>query len=313
MKRILRILGLALAALAPAGCSKNDPILAPPSTGGEASYTVVAAMGTSVTAGFESAGLVVHHQKKSFPYSFAKQAGSPAFAIPSVTADGIPPLLQISGWTPQGQPIIDNVGRTQGTPDNLAWPAPYNNMGVPGALLIDATSDTRYSDNSTPFPFIARPSLQLGSILDQVAKLNATFVTFEYGANEVLGPGSQGSATPLMDVPTYGGLLHATLDSLKALLPKAKVAIFTVPSITSLPFFTTIRPRLDPTGTCRVIGPGGPLADNDLVLLTAGSLLAAGQGVPSACGGTGNPLPASVILPAARSEPAVSRTRSLSA
>ena len=299
MNRILRILGLALAALAPAGCSKNDPIMAPPSSGGDASFAVIAAIGTSISAGFESGGLVVHHQQKAFPYAFAKHVGSSVFAIPSVTADGLPPLLQISGWTPQGQPIIDNNGRTPGTPDNTTWPAPYNNMGVPGALLIDVTNDSRYGDNSTPFPFIARPSLQLGSILDQVAKLNATFVTFEMGANEVLGPGSQGSGTALMDTPTYGALLHATLDSLAALLPKAHVAILTVPDVTSLPYFTTLSPRLDPTGACRVIGPNGPLADGDLVLLPAGPLLAAGHGVPSACLGLGDALPANDILPAA--------------
>jgi hypothetical protein len=170
-------------------------------------------------------------------------------------------------------------------------------MAVPGAILNDVTSDSRYG--SAPFTFIARPTLKLGSILDQVAKLNPTFVMFEMGVNEALGPASQGSGTPLIPVSTYATMLHGTLDSLATLMPGAHVAIFTVPDITSLPYFTTISPRLDPTGACRVIGPSGPLTDNDLVLLTAGPLLATGHGVPAPCGGIGDALAADKVLPAA--------------
>lgn len=298
MNRSLRNLSIVLAALALAGCSKTKAINAPPLSSGSADFRVVAAIGTSVSAGYESGGLVVHHQRKAFPYAFAKQVGA-SFAIPSVTADGIPALLRIVSLV---GPVINNTGRTPGSPDNLAWPAPYNNMSVPGAVLNDVTSDSRYGNSNSAFPLIARPTLRLGSILDQVAKLNPTFVTFEMGANEVLGPASQGSGTPVINVATYGALLNATLDSLAALMPNARVAIFTVPDITSLPYFTTISPRLDPTGTCRVIGPGpAPLTDNDLVLLPAGGLLANGDGVPTGCSpnAKNTALPANLVLPAA--------------
>jgi hypothetical protein len=289
---------MTLAALALAGCSKHAAINAPAVSGGSASFAVVASVGTSVTAGFESAGLVVHHQDHSFTYDFAKQVGA-AYTIPSVSADGIPPLLEIEGWTPQGQPIIGNSTRSLGTPTNLLQPAPYNDMGVPGALLNDVTHDTRYTDLTTLFPIIARPSAQLGSILDQVALLNPTFLTFEFGANELLGPASQGVGAPLMDVPTFTALLNATLDSVAVLMPNTKVAILTAPDPASLPYFTTISPYLDPTGTCRVIGPGGPLNLGDLVLLPAGDSLAVGTGVPAPCGGNGRPLPANLVLLAA--------------
>ena len=294
MNRNLRMLAVGLAILGLAGCSKNKAINAPAVSRGSANFSVVASIGTSVSAGYESGGLVVHHQRKAFPYAFAKQVGA-AYEIPSVTADGLPPLLRLVSLV---GPVINNIGRVAGTPDNIGLMRPYNNMAVPGAVLNDVTSDSRYG--SPPFTFIARASLQFGSILDQIALLNSTFVTFEMGANEVLGPASQGSGTPLISASSYAALLHATLDSLQVLLPGAKAALFTVPDVTSLPFFTTIRPRLDVAGLCRVIGPGpAPLTDNDLVLLTAGSLLATGHGVPVSCGGIGDALPASVILPAA--------------
>ena len=299
MNRNLRILGIGLAALALAGCSKNKAINAPPVSGGSADFSRVASIGTSVSAGYESGGLVVHHQRKAFPYAFAQQVGA-AYAIPSVTAEGLPPLLQIAAWTPppNPKPVINNTGRVPGVPDNLAWPAPYNNMSVPGAVLFDVTSAARYG--MAPFTFIVRGSTLPGTILDQVASLNPTFVTFEMGANEVLGPASQGSGTPVINATTYSVLLGAALDSLQALLPGVQGALFTVPDITSLPFFTTISPRLNAAGTCRVIGPGpAALADGDLVLLTAGPNLATGTGVPIPCGGNGNPLPAAQVLPAA--------------
>ena len=289
MNRIVRILGIGLAALALAGCSKNKPINAPPVSGGSADFSRVASIGTSVSAGYESGGLVVHHQRKAFPYAFARQVGA-AYAIPSVTADGLPPLLQIVSLV---GPVINNSGRVPGVPDNLAWPAPYNNMSVPGAVLLDVTSPARYG--SPPFTFIVRTLP--GTILDQVASLNPTFVTFEMGANEVLGPGSQGSGTPVIDATTYSVLLGAALDSLQALLPGVQGALFTVPDITSLPYFTTISSRLNASGTCRAIGPRpGTLTDNDLVLLTAGPRLATGHGVPVPCGGIGDALRANEVL-----------------
>ena len=140
MKRILRNLGIGLAALTLAGCSKHKAINAPSVSSGSADFGVVASIGTSLSAGYESGGLVVHHQRKAFPYAFAKQVGA-AYAIPSVTSDGLPPLLQIVSLV---GPVINNTGRVAGTPDNLAWPAPYNNMAVPGAVLFDVTSDSRY-------------------------------------------------------------------------------------------------------------------------------------------------------------------------
>src|SRR6266498_1620189 len=120
MNRILRILGIGLATIALAGCSKHKAINAPAATSGSASFGVVASIGTSVSAGYESGGLVVHHQQKAFPYAFAMQVGA-SYAIPSVSADGRPPLREVKSLV---GPVSNNTGRTLGTLTNLAWPAP---------------------------------------------------------------------------------------------------------------------------------------------------------------------------------------------
>jgi hypothetical protein len=310
MRRTFAFRALAIAALLVpviAGCGKIKALNAPAVKSGNADFHRYVAIGTSISAGYESGGLVVHHQQKSFVVGFAQQAGAGAgdptatFEIPSVSPDGIPPLLQLVSLSP---PIITNVGRTPGAPTNLTLPRPYNNLAVPGAVLPDVTSPARYATGA--FPLVVR-NLP-GTILDQVALLQPTFVTFEMGANEVLGPATSGSGTPILNVPTFGGLLHNTLDSLELVAPNVKGAIFTVPDITSIPFFTTFSPiALSGLGApSPLIGPSGPLTPGDYVLLTAGDSLAIGTGfavgTPSyltGAPGNGRPLPAGTVLDAA--------------
>lgn len=312
-RRILLALGAATLALA--GCSKISPLAPEALNGGTANYSRYAAMGTSISSGYESGGLVVHHQTQSFPYLFAKQVGAP-FNIPSISADGIAPLLQLVSLSPL---VISNAGRALGSPTNIAYPAAYENMAIPGAILADV-GDSLYYDAPNPvhpdvtmFNLIQR---NRGNIIAQVASLNPTFISFEYGANEVLGPASQGSGVPGLNAAQFGGLLDATLTSLQALCPNAKIAIVTVPDVTTIPYVTTFPPfALDANGDPLVIGgqlvtlignetgTPAPLTASDFVLLSASGALAAGDGFPigtfsylTGAPGTGNPLPNNKVL-----------------
>jgi len=273
------LLALGAASLAFLGCSKIAPLTAPAVKSGTADFSRFAAMGTSVTAGFESAGLVDHHQTHGFPYLFAQQVRT-AFTIPSVSPDGIPPLLQVVSFSPL---IVSNQGRTQGSPTNFAQPTAYNNMGVPGALLFDAADTSGYASNPM-FSIIQRGR---GSIVDQVASLNPTFISFEYGANEVLGPATEGGTIPVMDAGTYGAILSATLDSIQTDCPNAKIAILNIPDVTSIPYVTTFPPvTLDTLGNPvpligKESGSAAPLSPSDYVLLNAADSLAVGTGFPT--------------------------------
>jgi hypothetical protein len=297
-------------ALALASCSAIEPINAPAPGAGNANFSTYAAMGTSVTAGTESGGLVVHHQTHSYAALFARQAGASAFTEPTVSADGLPPLLQIVSLSPL---IISNQGRTPGTPTNALQPTTYHNMGVPGALLLDCADSTYYygglpGRGSGAFDLIVRH--RPGTILTQVAQLNPTFVSLEYGANEVLGPATNGSSSIPFPPATFQALLHGTIGGIQALMPNAKMALFTVPDVTSIPFFTTFPPltvNLQTGQPLPLIGPGGtPLGPGDFVLLTAGADLAGGKGFPAngynyvnpAQPGTGVPLDDSEVLSA---------------
>ena len=291
--RLTMIAGVAVA-IALGACSKIKPVNAPAVKSGSADFSVVAAIGTSVTSGFQSGGLVDAHQRMAFPAAFAHQVGA-SFTYPGISPDGFPALLRLVSLV---GPVINNNGRVDGTELNRAQTAAFNNMGVTGSVLFDITNNSLYGRNPTFtgrfFDFVMRG--RAGTVLSEVLSLNPTFVTLEEGSNEVLGPALTGGGTPAATPAQYAGLLTATLNALAPATSSRKVAIFNVPSVTEIPYFTTISPRLDPTGACRVLGQGGPLADGDLVLLTAGPLLATGTGVPMPCGGNGNPLPDTTYL-----------------
>ena len=307
--RIRPWLAAALAALLAVGCGKIGAITQPASRSGSADFSVYVSVGTSITAGWESGGLVETHQRQSYAYLFARQAGAASFTIPSVSADGLPPLLRIASLSPL---IITNAGRVAGAFTNLLQPTPYHNMAVPYAVLFDFADSTYY------YGGLPRPTFQFdgivrhrGTILQQVVSLSPTFVSVEYGSNEILGAASQGSGTPAFNAAQFGAILNGTLTGLQALAPGVKLALVTVPDVTTIPFFTTFPPYTVSLSTglpVPLVGPGGtPLAPEDHVLLSAVASLAAGDGFPvgsynyvnPAAPGTGNPLTDAQVLSAA--------------
>jgi len=307
--RIFPWLALALGTALSAGCGKIDPITQPAPQGGSANFSVYVATGTSVTAGQESGGLVDHHQRHGYSYLFAHQAGAMSFTYPSVSADGFPPLLQIRSLSPL---VVDTLGRTRGTFTNYAQPTSYHDLGVPGSILFDLVDSTNYYNPSLD---PERPNLfneivrHRGTILQQVIGLQPTFVSIEYGANEVLGPATEGSGAALMNAQQFDLLLSGALVALHNALPQTRLALFTVPDVTTIPFFTTFPPFTVSLATGQpvsLIGPNGPLGPGDHVLLTAAGLIAAGNGIPvggynyvnPAQPGNGNPLPDQVVLDA---------------
>ncbi len=318
MKTMMRI-GLLLAALASlAGCSKIKATTAPTAGAGSADFSRYVALGTSISAGWESGGLVDRHQRQAFPVLFAQAIGDGSFQIPSVNGDGVPALTRLVSLSPL---VITNAGRVNGTWTNSTNSEPFDNLAVPYSLLVDVGDTTRYQIPPPTFPpyrpvMFTNIQRGRGSLLAQIAtQMNPkpTFLTFEYGSNEVLGPASRGAGTVVPDAATFAVLLGQTLNALQGALPNAKVAIFTVPDVTTIPLVRTLPPvvlganSLPIAPLTPVLGPGNTPVNpaTDLLLLTAGPLLAAGMGYPvgttsymsgGPVPGTGVGLPDSVVL-----------------
>ncbi|TMQ69792.1 MAG: hypothetical protein E6K80_10565 [Candidatus Eisenbacteria bacterium] len=289
------------------GCAKLKAITQPEARSGNANFAVYAAMGTSITAGWESGGLVVTHQQQSYAYLFARQAGASSFTIPSVSPPGVPPLLRILSLNPL---IITNAGLLPGTWTNFAQPTAYHNMAVPYSLVPDAVDSTNYynqfPERNEQFDHIVR---HRGTILQQVLSLAPTFISIEYGSNEVLGAATSGSGTPLLSPALYGAILRALLNGIGLLAPQTRLALVTVPDVTAIPFFNTFSPITVNANTgapMPLVGSGGPLQPSDRVLLTAADSLVVGTGFPiggynyvnPAAPGNGRPLLDSQVLTA---------------
>jgi hypothetical protein len=308
MNRKIRLYAaVTLVALFVAGCSGPcdtiKPITAPTATGGRADFTTYVALGTSISAGGQSGGIVETHQACAFPALFAHQIRASAFTYDRISPDGIHPLLQLLSLTPLH---ISNAGLSEGFPRDFSQTTPYHNLGVYGSLIVDVTSSARYASPacSTYFRIVTRGR---GSVLHEAAALAPTFVSFEYGANEVLGSALAGSGTPVLSVGSFTFVLTTTLDSLQTRLPNAKLAIFNVPEVTNIPYVRTVKPFVVVPASGDTVWllcsedadhPDGTLNPDDFVLLPASVSLAAGVGLPTALGGTGAPLPDSQVLTA---------------
>lgn len=312
MKNRKRASLLLAAAAVVVSCSKIEPITAPVLVPKNANFSVVAAVGSSITAGFQSGGLVDRHQTHSYASLFAQQVGASTLDLPLIGGDGIPPLLELKHLYPP--PIqIGAISTTPGTPTNAGLTSAYHNLGVPGALLQDLTDASGYATN----PYFALIQRDRGTIARQVAEQlspQPTFLLFEYGMGDLLRPALQGTTVGLLSVVNFENFFRRGLDTLSALLPNAKLAVVNVPDVTGLPFFTTLsnklldangQPLLDANGRPRfllgpVLGANGqplPLTANDLVLLSAQSAVAAGFGYPVGTNSylSGSPVPGNGI------------------
>lgn len=288
-KRNRTSLLLATAAMVAASCSKIGPINAPALTAGRADFSVVAAVGTSITAGYQSGGLVDRHQIHSYASLFAQQVGASPLDLPLINGAGIPPLLEVKRLVPP--PVqIGPINALPGLPTNDLLGTTYHNLGVPGALTRDLADTSFYLANPY-FPLIQRSH---GSIARQLAEQldpPPTFLLVEYGSSELLRPALQGTTAGLLSTVAFAETLVHALDTLQTLLPGVEMAVVNVPDITGLPFFTTVsnrlldaagRPMVDINGRPRfLLGPNAvPLTANDQVLLTALTDIGNGKGYP---------------------------------
>lgn len=304
---------LLLAALA--GCEDGSPS---GPVGDELDLSAYVAIGNSLTAGFMNGALGLEGQSCSYPRLLAGQAGvGGQFSQPLVGAPGIVEpgssegRIELLSLTP---PTIERA--PAGAPLNAGEPAPYGNLGVPGALGAEALVARSRATSLTDNPFFDFVFRGMGTWAGQVAEREATFVTVWLGNNDVLGYVLSGGEDT--GFPTPSGEFAAAYDGfIEQLLETTdRIVLLNVPPVTVVPYLTLVPNVVIDTATLEPIpGPGGelvpllgadgPLAPDDLVTLDAIERILAGDGIPVEMGGTGAPLPASVVLDA--DEQAVAR------
>lgn len=244
-------------------------------TSGDADFTSYVAIGNSLTAGYMDGTVSRVGQTYSFPNLLAQKfalVGGGAFTQPSYEedVDNVGGIQGLPGFNKrlvidvsQGRPEIistGNIGVTL-TPQATA----YNNMGVPGAksfhLGFSGYGNVANLPNANPY-FVRHATSPSATILGDAMTKNPTFFTNWIGANDVLSYATNGGAqsdgvTPAadhnttgnMNPATYGGNditnstvfanVYSTIVNTLT-MNGAKGVVATVPSVTSIPYFTTV-------------------------------------------------------------------------
>ncbi len=224
-----------------AGCEDWTDLTPPkaPNTG-DASFASFVAIGNSLTAGYQNGALYESGQKYSFVSMIAKQAGVSTFEQPLISDPGLGGRLEVKSLDPFV--VVEN--ETQGQPLNLEYNKPYNNLGVPGAWLVNMiqTKSTATDPLQLNNPFFDIILRGIGTPIQQAKILHATLVTFWAGNNDILGHASMGGTVPYNDPNTFAFLYSMAIDSLAAL--GANVVVANIPSVTATPYFMTVGPSV---------------------------------------------------------------------
>jgi lysophospholipase L1-like esterase len=255
-KIIVSLCLLSFVALAIIGCEDFNKLTAPEVSLGSADFTRFVAIGNSITAGYQSGTIYESGQMYSYGNLIAKQVGVD-YQIPYVSDPGLGGRLEIESLPPNFKIYTNpNVGSFL----NANYPAPYNNLGVPGALLYDvlnATNSTTcasYVLSSTPTPnpyfdlILRNSALNIGTQLQQALAQSPTFITLWIGNNDVLGYATSGGFAPTEPFPAsnFNALYNLLGQALGqyATQSGAKVVVANIPNVSTIPFFTTVGPQM---------------------------------------------------------------------
>jgi len=207
IRRMSLAAGLVLAAV---GCN-NEDLFTPaiPQYAGGAMFQRYVAMGNSITAGVQSAGINDSTQKQSYAAVMAAAMGSP-FYYPSLNAPGCPPPLTniFTGARVGGGTSTTCAFRNQNIPPFLT------DVAVPGADVIDGYAN---------FPVLGTNSsaltlLMLGGRTQTQAMMDArpTFVSVWLGNEDLLGGAEAGDTTLATDTAVFRAEYAHVLDSIQA-------------------------------------------------------------------------------------------------
>ncbi len=277
--RKTQLILIALVGLLALGCSLETPQVVEVDytqpTGAEL-FGNYMAMGNSLTAGFMDGGLVQDGQVTSFPQLIATQFGYPAgeFYQPLIARPGV----GSTDVSAMGDDLVAGVlhfstalggvfplsvypkADVPGMLLNATFPAPYSNLGVPGATTLDMSNaisaETSQSGDNSYFDFILRnPNLGNSSMADQLIARGPTIMTFWVGNNDILGGSLSGQPNdgvvhPDDDVnitpatvfgQMYNGLLDKVLDGVSYRHGyRPMIFVANIPAITSIPYFMSM-------------------------------------------------------------------------
>jgi|SRR5580704_15963887 lysophospholipase L1-like esterase len=173
-----RYLTMSLAAAVALAACDSDKVVNPPATSlNTGLFKSYVAIGNSITAGYQSGGILDSTQQESFAALLAHAAGT-RYAYPALLTPGCPPPI-VNFQT--GARLGNGTSTTCVGRDPSKVNAILNNVAVPGLAVADLTSDTTTNSNALE-TFILGGKTEIQKALDA----QPTFVTVEIGNNDLL-------------------------------------------------------------------------------------------------------------------------------
>jgi len=210
----------------------------------ELATSKMVAVGNSLTAGFQSSGMLEDFQLNSYPYLVAQQMGKTEFEQPLIAEPGIG---SPAGMTPM---YLDDEGNITQDPlevnpllllKNALLARPYDNLGVPGADLNDVLNTIDGSGGNPFFDMILRnPNMGNTTQLQQVVMLQPTMVLLWIGNNDVLGAALNGSDSPITSQADFAAMMEQILAQLRSDLSDRMIVMANIPYVTDIPYINTV-------------------------------------------------------------------------
>ncbi|HEY0037655.1 MAG TPA: SGNH/GDSL hydrolase family protein [Longimicrobium sp.] len=233
-KSRLRLLAVAAAALSLGACvGDGDERITLPTPANGAIFSRYIALGNSITAGYQSGGIVDTLQQRSYAVLLAERAGITNFGAPLVAQPGCGPLVPFTAPLTPSAPTGTCARSAAGAQVDLV-----QNVAVPGARLID---------------LLRFPPGQLGQVntvlvgprtqVRAMQEARPTFVSVWVGNNDALEATVGGllGATPtradssLTPLATFRTQLNQLVDSIKAAAPTGVMLVGVVDAIQGAP------------------------------------------------------------------------------
>ncbi len=238
--------------------------LSPAPSPGEADFSKMVSLGSSITAGVMDGALYNRAQQNSFAAILAEQlmeVGGGTFNYPNINAE-----VGFFGPGPEGlvlgrlilreNPTTGQVLPNPIVPGNPITPfegdrSALNNFGVnrislatsmmPEAGDLSQTQHPAFNPEYARFASDPGTSTLVGDAAAALAN-GGTFFTFWLGKNDVLGYALSGAANPALLTSDENFTLryNAALNMMLAANPDAKGAVANIPSINAIPYFNLV-------------------------------------------------------------------------
>ena len=226
-----------------AACTSDNTnvVLGPKQSDANALFQNYVALGNSITAGYQSSGIMDSTQRRSYAVLLAAQMGT-RFAYPSLAGRGCAPpvvnfLTQARFGNTTAAPVTSSTCdlRSASSATDI-----LNNVAVPGARAADLTATTGTSASNILTSLFLGGKTQVQKAVEALP----TFASVWIGGNDVLAAASTGFIVPVAGASpgitpqaSYTASVDAAVTGLLAGNANLKGILIGVPNVNNIPLF----------------------------------------------------------------------------